>query len=105
MEKEIKRNLKWIIVAIVMVLVLLFIVFPMDNIQQKNFETAREAYTEMENGNYEAALESFYVYEEGHSALYWKLVDIANDGDEYCYDSIQKAIAYCEDQVKNKGQD
>lgn len=105
MKEILKKNLKWIIVAIVMVLVLIFIVFPMDNIQQKNFETAREAYTEMENGNYEAALQGFYAYEEGHSALYWKLVDIVNNGDEYSHESIQKAIAYCEDQVKNKGQD
>lgn len=80
----------------------LFIAWPKDDVQQQNFELARQAYQEMDNENYEIALQKFYLYQHGHSDFYWWLLNLINKDNEYSSKSIDEAIAICEQHVSNK---
>jgi len=85
--------------GVVVGLFMLIIIFLQDDIQQRRVEMVESAYCEMEEGNYEVALMKFYLYKHDCSILYWKLLELFGDGEDFCYEKIENAIQYCENRI------
>ena len=94
---------KWrkiLVVAMIMAL----IIMPLDAIQQIQYNSVREAYTQMERGEYRVALENLEEYKNSHtSSLYWELQYLINGKDsEYGIGMIEKAIKECNEKIKDE---
>lgn len=62
-----------------MFIITLFSVFYADNIQQKRFNSVRQAYENVRNQEYSEAVEKFNNYLNVDSNIYWYLIEHAND--------------------------
>lgn len=104
MELNPISKIKWwkcFVVAMIMSLIIL----PLDSIQQKQYNSVRAAYNQMEREEYMEALESLEEYKHLHSSsLYWKLQSIINGKDsEYGIEMIEKGIKICNEKIKDEG--
>lgn len=104
-EMELKPIIKskWrkiLVAAMIMAL----IIMPLDVIQQMQYNSVREAYTQMERGEYRVALENLEEYKKSHSSsLYWELQYLINGKDsEYGITMIEKAIKACNEKIKDE---
>ena len=78
-------------------LICLFFIYQSDNAQQRSFAIVRDAYTQMENGDYKTAEEEFTQYLNSHSSeIYWKIQALVKQNDKSSYDNVQKALEECQ---------
>lgn len=77
-------------------LICLFFIYQSDNAQQRSYAIVRDAYTQMENGDYKTAEEEFTQYLNSNSSeIYWKIQAFVNQNDESSYDKVKKALEEC----------
>lgn len=89
------QKLKWIVVWGI---VLMFICRK-DAVQQQQYEVVRQAYLEVQEGEYEKAINSFQSYIDGHTEIYWKFVDLTSN-EQYGYKAVRDAIGFCEEKLQ-----
>lgn len=73
-----QKERKKVIIFFVFIIIL-FSVFYADNIQQKRFDSLRQAYENVRNEEYSEAAEKFENYLNVDSKIYWYLIDHVND--------------------------
>lgn len=97
--KPIIKSIWWKLLVVALVIAL--IIMPLDSIQQMQYNSVREAYSQMESGEYKAALVKLEDYKDSHSSVvYWKLHNLINGKDsEYGIDKIEMAIKTCEEKM------
>ena len=88
-----KQSVRNKVIFILVVAAFLALIFYGDHLQQKQYALVRDAYVQMEEGNYEKAAQEFQEYLNGHSTkLYWNLQRLVNGNDETSYENVQKAL-------------
>ena len=91
-----KLSLKKKLLLLAVVIICFVLVFRLDNTQQKSYAVMKDAYEQMNQGNYEKAAEEFQQYLDSHSSkIYWKFQAIVNTNDESSYENVQKALEEC----------
>ncbi len=87
---------KWYKKIILVSFILALIIIPFDLNHQKQLQMVNQAYSHMNQGEYDEALEKFSAYYEGHSEIYWILQSFIYGGDsQYSKQSIEKEIRLC----------
>lgn len=67
-----------------------------DDRQQRMYGVVRDAYTQMEAGNYDKAEQEFEEYLNSHSTkFYWTIQAFVNGNDKTSYENVQKALEEC----------
>ena len=89
-------------IAIILLFIgILLLVFIFDSKQQAQFNSVNTAYTEMENGDFEAALKKFEAYvNTKHTSLYWNFLELVNGkNSQVTYNNVKVALQKCKDQM------
>ena len=85
-----------------LIIICLFFIYQSDNTQQKNYATVKDAYKQMQEGNYETAAEEFQQYLDSHSTkIYWRIQKIVNKNDESSYEEVEIALKECQKNLNN----
>lgn len=73
----------------------------MDNVQQNQYESVREAYEQMEKEKYQITMEMLLECRDAqNSVAYWKMMELINGKDsEYTLGNIEAAIEKCKTQI------
>lgn len=91
---ELKNFIKWTILVSVVIFMC-----RKDTIQQQQYEVVRQAHSALQREEYEKAISEFQSYVDGHTEIYWKLIDFTND-EQYGYRTVKDAIYYCEEKLQ-----
>ena len=86
---------------------LALIVMPFDIQQQNQYYTLRQAYDQIENGQYKEALKNFKEYKNAHTSLiYWRFFNLANGrASEYSLEEVEGAIKMCQGKIRMEMED
>lgn len=89
----------WVILGVVLAFAL--VVMPFDIQQQNQYYTLRQAYDQIENGQYKEALKNFEEYKNAHTSIYWRFFNLVNGrGSEYSLEEVEDAIKMCQEKIK-----